>query len=296
MYYEINEETAKASKLMMSLDDYEENSTTNEYRTMCDRAQEIAEEQKQKHPECAETIDMILNRYCRKLAEWINRENAIGTMCPSVMIAGPAGINRAKKEKQIAAYKRNAEKYEEISGLISRIQSVGTGGIKEGDANALEKLKNKLENMEECYQTMKKANAYYKNNGTLDGFYLFDEITEEKMHEYKHSGQPFSAYTLQNCIAEIRRIKARIASITAVKEEGGGEKVIKGIRVVEDTDDMRIRLIFPDKPDEETRNALKANGFRWSPKNSAWQRMLNANGRWAAKNFLATVKDESNES
>jgi len=66
--------------------------------------------------------------------------------------------------------------------------------------------------------------------------------------------------------------------------------------VVEDTDDMRIRLIFPDKPDEETRNALKANGFRWSPKNSAWQRMLNANGRWAAKNFLATVKDESNES
>lgn len=300
MYYEINEETAKASKQMMSFDDYEGNSATNEYRVMCDRAQSIAEAQKQKHPECAKTIDMLLNRYCRKLAEWINRENAIGTMCPSVMIAGPAGINRAKKEKQIEAYKRNVEKYEEIIGLLRRIQSVGTGGIKAGDAKAIERLKNQLDELVSWHETMKKANTYYKLNGTMEGFDLFGEETAEaeEMRNYmkRHSGQPFSASALQNSSAEIRRIKERIASITAVKEEGDSEKVIKGIRVVENTDDMRIRLIFPDKPDDETREALKANGFRWSPKNGAWQRMLNANGRWAVKNFLSTVKDESNES
>ncbi len=39
----------------------------------------------------------------------------------------------------------------------------------------------------------------------------------------------------------------------------------------------RVRLLFADKPDSETRSWLKGRGFRWSPKNQAWQRKTTAN-------------------
>ena len=35
-------------------------------------------------------------------------------------------------------------------------------------------------------------------------------------------------------------------------------------------------------PDEATREALKSNGFRWSPKAGAWQRQLTSNAYYAA--------------
>lgn len=37
------------------------------------------------------------------------------------------------------------------------------------------------------------------------------------------------------------------------------------------------------KPDQETRALLKANGFRWSPRNEAWQRQLTNAARHAAR-------------
>ncbi len=40
-------------------------------------------------------------------------------------------------------------------------------------------------------------------------------------------------------------------------------------------DKNRIMLYFPGKPDEETRTKLKRHGFRWSPRNTAWQSYIN---------------------
>ena len=48
----------------------------------------------------------------------------------------------------------------------------------------------------------------------------------------------------------------------------------------------RLQILFDDKPDEETRAALKSNGFRWSPKNQAWQRQLTRNAEYAARRVL----------
>ncbi|RVK43343.1 hypothetical protein CN160_30110 [Sinorhizobium meliloti] len=51
----------------------------------------------------------------------------------------------------------------------------------------------------------------------------------------------------------------------------------------------RSRLIFPGKPDDPTRHVLKANGFRWSPPQGAWQGHLNESGRYAAQRVLKTI-------
>jgi len=48
----------------------------------------------------------------------------------------------------------------------------------------------------------------------------------------------------------------------------------------------RLQILFDEKPDEETRAALKSNGFRWSPRYSAWQRQLTPNAEQAARRAL----------
>lgn len=58
---------------------------------------------------------------------------------------------------------------------------------------------------------------------------------------------------------------------------------INGVEVVENTADERLQLFFDGKPEQEVINKLKANGFRWSPKNKAWQRQLTDNARIALK-------------
>ena len=107
-YYTINEATARTAKHMMSFDEYKEGSATAEYRSMVDRAAEIAERQKHRvDPMYHEKIDHLLDLYARKLAENMNQHYSIMTRCPSIMIAGGSNFPVRKKEKQNAAEDKN---------------------------------------------------------------------------------------------------------------------------------------------------------------------------------------------
>lgn len=57
-------------------------------------------------------------------------------------------------------------------------------------------------------------------------------------------------------------------------------------KVIENAELIRLQLIFDSKPSETTRAALKRHGFRWSPKNSAWQRQLTDNARHSVKQLI----------
>lgn len=92
---------------------------------------------------------------------------------------------------------------------------------------------------------------------------------------------------LDRDLAARLRTRARIAELQREKEADteDRETEINGepCTVVENADIMRLQLMFDGKPDEETRSKLKANGFRWSPKNGAWQRQLTENARRALR-------------
>ena len=60
-------------------------------------------------------------------------------------------------------------------------------------------------------------------------------------------------------------------------------------------EDNRLQIFFEEKPDEKTRETLKENGFRWSPKAGAWQRQLNDNAIYAADR-LSCIKPLSGKS
>lgn len=104
----------------------------------------------------------------------------------------------------------------------------------------------------------------------------------------KQTGYP--SYAIQNNNAQIRRLKILIKDETAkeerAKEEPRSETTINGVRVEEDLIDNRLRLYYPTKPDQETITKLKKNGWNWSRRQGAWQRILTANARYDVKNFI----------
>lgn len=108
--------------------------------------------------------------------------------------------------------------------------------------------------------------------------------THELLKPSWSSRQGFLPFQLQNNNASIRRIRQRIAILEkAANENVTSEVEGNGYILREDAEENRVMFIFDGKPEPEVRSLLKSWGFRWSPARGAWVRMLNASGRYAAK-------------
>lgn len=302
-YYPINEEAARRANDVNSFRDYAEGSTTAAYRRQVDEAAKLAERQKARvDAEHHGKIDRLLDTYSRKLAENYNKRSAIDARVPSILITGGSNFPVAKKEKQNAARDRNMEEYRDIQGILDKIRSVGMGGIMSDDKNAIAKLTSKTEALERLQAHMKAVNAYYRKHKSLDGCPdLYDgeaeKIKASMFASWRASPVPFESYEISTNNANIRRIRQRIETLekeaqraeSAAKEPEQGD----GFILQENYDIGRIQFLFDDKPDEDTRSLLKSHGFRWAPSEGAWQRLLNDNGRSAARTVKAALEKEA---
>ena len=287
-YYTINEGAARRANDVNSYYDYKPGSATAEYRQMVDKAVEIGERQKKRvDPMYHEKIDSLVDTYARKLAENMNSSFSIEARVPSILIAGGSNFPVRKKEKQNAARDRNMEDWNEIQGLLDKIRSTGMGGISADDPQAIQKLEAKLEKLQSAQDTMKAVNAYYRKHKTLDGCPALsaeriEAMKAEMSSQWHIQDKPYPSWALSNNNAEIRRIKGRIAELTKKQETAYAGWEFDGGKVETNKEDNRLQIFFEEKPDEKTRETLKENGFRWSPKAGAWQRQLNDNAIYAA--------------
>lgn len=294
-YYEINETAARQAREMWSFSEYKHGSKTAEYRAQVDKCYSLID----KLPDdLKEKGEAIADRYARRLAEWYNKQFRIEMMCPSVMISGGGNFPVRKKEKQNAAQDRHYQEYQEIQQIPEKINKLlrGSSVIKSSDADALEQLWQKVEKLESLQAEMKAANAYYKKHGTLKGYKDYtDERAEtlDKAIEESWYKKPFAPFELTNNNAKIKSAKARITQLERLKEaaEAAAEQPKDEyktdlFKVVENAEIMRLQLIFDGKPDADTRAVLKKNGFKWSPSNTAWQRQLTQNAKYAVKQVI----------
>lgn len=298
-YYEINENLARSAHNMMSFTDYKAGSKTAEYKYLVDKAYEKADKAAEERPDEAERIYNLADRYAKKLAENMNRDSEIGTRCPSVMVAGPANFPVKKKEKQVAAWHKNRQEWNQIQGILEKIDSIRYGKdiIKSSDIDAIDKLEKKLEGLKKSQERMKEANKAIRMKDTEKADAKLKEMgfTEQ---EIKNLREPdfcgrlgYPSYMLQNNNANIHRIEGRIKALKDTKETGTKEEQTSLFRIVENTEIMRLQIIFPDKPEADVRDVLKSNGFKWAPSQGAWQRQLNGNAQYA----LERVKKELSE-
>ena len=310
--YEINENIAKQAKEMNSFSDYKINSATNEYNSYLNSFEQEVDALIKRYPdnineEALELIEYYKDKYAKKLAFAINKSNSIEARMPSIMISGAGNFNYRKKERQNQAresfWKEYGDLFSDDNYYFNKIRNIITNKvIFSDDAMAIEKLEAKIDKLTELQNKMKNVNAYYKKHKSLDGCEDISEHNAKKLlqdlADYPYLQQPFPSYELTNNNANIRRLKERVESLKKLKERANTESENKyiqvdGLQVVEDAEDMRIRIIFDNIPDEETRTLLKNYGFKWSPKNSAWQRQLTANGIYATKTVLEKLKEKN---
>lgn len=300
VYYPINEENARAAHNMMSMRNYAEGSTTAGYRSAVDKAYDLADRVAEKKPDEAERAYRLAERYSKKMAEYYNKESSIGMMCPSVMISGAGNFPVKKKERQVAAWQRNHEFYQYVQGILGKIENImyGREVIKSDDERAIEKLEEKLEDLKAMQEHMKMVNKAIRMKDTEAGNDVLREMgySEENIKELRKpdyrgiTGYP--SFQLTNNNANIHRIEGRIKKLKEVKERGDRMAEYELFKVVENAEIMRLQIFFDDKPDSDTREILKKNGFRWAPSQGAWQRQLTDNAKYSLKRVIKELEEK----
>jgi hypothetical protein len=148
------------------------------------------------------------------------------------------------------------------------------------DPEALDKLREKLAELEADQARMKAVNLAYRK-GTLDklGFTpdQVDRIKEQvaKAYSWEKAG-PHPAYQLSNNNANIKRVRDRIKLLEAkeVKDSAGPapDVVLPGLTIRENIDHDACELWFDGKPSEAVRAYLRSSGFRWVRSVGCWSR------------------------
>ena len=293
MYYAINEDAARFAHNINSFFPFVEGKATKEYRDAIDRVAGVVATKKKLLGSSAEhDLDSLLDSYARKLADWYNRGFSIEARCPSIMVSGGANFPVRKKEKQNAARDRHMQEYETLNALARKIENFGTGGISADDPDCIDKLREKLTQLENQQDAMKIANAYWRKHGSMCGYNGMGIDAAQKwdgeiMRRNSWARQPYEPFLLTNNNANIKRIKERIVSLerlVAAPPEGWD---FDGGTVVINIDVNRLQILFNEKPPDDLRTKLKKNGFKWAPSQSAWQRQLNDNAVRAAHTVLS---------
>lgn len=167
---------------------------------------------------------------------------------------------RASEDIRKAIEEDNKSKYYE-----EKIETVKNNkAIYNDDPNAIQKLKEKLE--------------YLENQRNL--------IKADPEH---------SSWQLQNIGATIRETKKRIMRLEKLEEMQFDDIEFSGGKVIRNKEINRIQILFDTKPDENIRNELKRKGFHWSSRESAWQREFNANTIKATNILIRDVLNNENE-
>lgn len=192
--------------------------------------------------------------------------------------------------------------HQEADRLEYRAEAAASNtAISSDDPLAVVKLLEKIEAAEQEQARMRAANKIIHKHGENDlpAIMELQELgfTRKQARELWKPDfarrRGFPPYALRNNNANIRRMQQRVADLRAQAAARGPdeeEEVLPGVTVVRSTEDNRLRLVFDGKPPAAIRDILKANGWRWSRANMAWQRHLNANSEATLSRTLDAIR------
>lgn len=243
-----------------------------------------------------EVQEVYEERLVQLYKEWFRAQSR----CFSVLVTGAGNFNQRKHQKandaERAAYERLQAWKEKTIKRLNRKERLT------GMAEA-ERLRAQLEKCEELQEKMKAANKICRRKCTdeeqVDAIVAECGIKEEQAKELVFPDpdrgtyrKGFASYQLSLNLAKIKDLKAKIARHEAMAEKEDKVLEFEGFEVELDYGEERLRIRHHEKPDAGTIKELKGNGFRWSPKNKAWQRQLTSNAVYAARRVLNLTPEQ----
>ncbi len=163
--------------------------------------------------------------------------------------------------------------------------------ISSDDPEALTKLQEKITKLEEERNRMKVFNRAWKTYEKGDDSKLkvlgLDDAGIQRMktkidNDYSWNKQPFASWQLSNLGATIRSAKQRLEHLSVQFNAVTNSETFGDVEIIENAEENRLQIVFPGKPDANIRSELKRRGFRWSPRNKAWQLHLTNAAKWKA--------------
>ena len=243
-----------------------------------------------------EVQEVYEERLVQRYKEWFRAQSR----CFSVLVTGAGNFNQRKHRKandaERAAYERlQAWKEKTIKRLNRKERLTGMAEV--------ERLRAILEAAEETHEKMKQVNQICRRKCTdeeqVDAIVAVCGIKEEQAKELVYPDpdrgtyrKGFASYQLSLNLAKIKDLKAKIARHEAMAEKEDKVLEFEGYDVELDYGEERLRIRHHEKPDAQTIQELKGNGFRWSPKNKAWQRQLTSNAVYAARRVLNLTPEQ----
>lgn len=248
-------------------------------------------EKLKKHANTPEKLAMFDEEFARYREGYKKRYLAYlhsSSRVVSTMIAGPSGFPARQMEKRNnVCHKRLNElcEYpERAQSAIIRKLHPEWRPIMTGDANASERLTEKIAEAERLQELMRAANAAIRKHKKAGRDAQIFALVALGLPESRASrllvpdfcGRiGFADYELSNNNANIRRMKGRLAQVE--RNQSTPDTSAKGTNAtIEDCPaENRVRLFFNGKPAEEIRSRLKSSGFRWTPSLGCWQAYRN---------------------
>ena len=148
--------------------------------------------------------------------------------------------------------------------------------IQSTDPKAVDMLKENLSHVKSNNEYMQKVNDHYKEHGTVVGCPGVDDETAEKLNSRVKDGQetPYPGSFFKQNYETMRRLQSNIDRVEPKPETLFKGWQCEGGKAVAHLANNRLQLLFNEKPNEQQRNMLKQNGFKWAPTAEAWQRPL----------------------
>ena len=241
-----------------------------------------------------EVRDDYEDRYIEKYKEWLYAMSR----CFSQMITGAGGWKAStfrRHERTNAAEKSARERLDQwCEKVIKRCnrQERLTGWAE------VERLQDKIDTLTKSQEMMKTANKVIRNK-KLAEVEKVDELCAIGYNEetailllhpkYDWYGQGFPSYQLSLNLAKIKDAEARMKRHAAMAQRAtDGDEVHEYAwgKLVVAFGDERYRFMFDGKPEQEVIDLMKSNAFKWSRSNSAWQRQITTNAKYAVNRII----------
>lgn len=170
--------------------------------------------------------------------------------------------------------RKSIEADEKAKHYLNQVSAAETNtNISSDDPRAIEKLKEKITELEAKRERVKIENKEARKNGVQ---------------------LPHPPYRLSYLSRDIKNAKKRIEQlekISALKNEvvkfsGGSAEIDKSIN--------RVIFRFDEHPSPEITDLLKSYAFKWSLQTKCWQRMITGNALYDARIILKRLKEEMN--
>ena len=245
-------------------------------------------------------------RYISKYKEWVQILFNKHSRIMSAMITGPARFPTRRNEKMNNYYENAVSEFRAWREKVLKAIARRIEGAKPEEQKADEEWTRLKRSIYSSASTIKGI-----NDGTERGYNkaLFVSSIYGKVETYAKRGD---VTIVENAIAYVRELNKQSSIITerhkffklaemakAVCEaqevrsnKEDTEILFDGGRVIKNYSEDRVQIVFDTKPQPDVISNLKHNGFRWSPRFSAWQRQLTNNAYYAVTRVIPVTIEQ----